>query len=51
MLEDNLTPLYVRKKNLSPEVWGKKFLPKPNHQTPAKVKWSAPKYYLPRGES
>ena len=30
----NLTPLYARKKILSPEVWGKKFLPKPNHPYP-----------------
>ena len=38
--------LCVRGKNLSPEVWEKKFLhvPKPNHPYPtSKVKWLAPK--------
>ena len=39
----NLTPLYARKKILSPEVWGKKFFPKPNHPyPPSKVKWLVP---------
>ena len=31
MVEKNLTPLYVGEKILSPEVWKKRFLPKPNH--------------------
>ena len=39
--KNNLTPLYLRKKILSPEVWEKKFLPKPNHPSPTNVKWSA----------
>ena len=36
MLKNHLTPLYVSKKILSPEVWEKKFLPKPNHPSPNK---------------
>ena len=45
MLEKNLTPLYVRKKILSPAV-SKKKNSYPNqitHTPPQKVKWSAPK--------
>ena len=40
----NLTLLHVRKIILSPKVYEKKFLPKPNHPypPPSKVKWSAP---------
>ena len=53
MLEENLAPLYVKKKIY--RSLGKKVLAKPNHTNlpfpPSKVKWSAPKCYPPRGSA
>ena len=36
--EQNLTPLYVRKKILSPEIWGKKILTQTKTPTPPPFK-------------
>lgn len=45
----SLALLYVGEKNLSLEVWRKKFLPKQNHPyppPPSRVKWSALKHFF-----
>ena len=43
MLKKNLTPLYVRKKILTSEIWEKKYLPKyiTHPPSPTIVRWAA----------